>query len=424
MKKIIFDKINECIYKETLNNGIDVYMHPTEKTKNFYITVSVKYGGGVKEYSNNEGKTYYKVKPGSAHFLEHKIMNFTGRSKLEKRINNLGIYANAYTSYEITNYNFFGSKNVIESLKLLLDLFYSMSINDKNVESEKGIITEEYKMYIDNPNFRINRQVLKNALKNSYLNDILVGTEEEIKDIRAKDLKKVYNDFYTPNNTFIIITGNFNKEEVMETLKNYMINIKKRVNKKYKYKTYPEPSSVLAPYMEITENISTPKVIYTLKINKKNIPVKDKILKRYYLNYIFSSLFSNTSTIYDKYKNEGLIINLDYSIIDSEKNYLMTASMITNSPEALIDNLKKDFNDPKIDEETFNRKKKMFLNNLILNFENIEDIEYLITRHIIKAGKILNNLYGTLDAINYNEMRSVLDSIDFNNYSILKVIPK
>lgn len=424
MKKILYDKINECIYKEKLDNGVEVYLYPTDKTKNFYITISVKYGGGTKEYSINGGKTYKNIIPGTAHFLEHKVMNFTGRKKLERRINELGIYANAYTSFEVTNYNFFGSNNIIESLKLLLDLFYNTKINDQNVEKEKGIITEEYKMYIDNPNFRINRQVMKNVLKNSYLNDILVGTEEEINKITAKELNNIYDLFYRTGNTFIIVTGNFNKEEVINTIKNYMKNIKKSPDKKIIYNKIKEPKKVLVPYMEIDENISTPKVIYTLKISKKDIPIKDKILKRFYLNYIFSSLFSNTSDIYDKYKESGLIINMDYSIVGSENNYLMNVSMITNNPDLLITELEKDLKNPKIDAKTFERKKKMFLNNLILNFENIEDIEYLITGNIIKANKIIKNSYQILENMSYIEMKKVLDSIDFNNYSILKVNSK
>ena len=164
MKKIILNNLDEFVYEEKLSNGVRVYLYPTDKTKNFYITVSVKYGGKIKEYSLN-GKKPHKIIPGTAHFLEHKVMNFTNRKKVLDKINELGLYANAYTSFDITNYNMYGSKNPIESLKLLLDLFYNLNINKKNVESEKGIISEEFKMYNDNPNFRINKQVVNNVFR-------------------------------------------------------------------------------------------------------------------------------------------------------------------------------------------------------------------------------------------------------------------
>lgn len=422
MKKIIFDNIDEVLYKETLKNGIDVYLYPTDKTRNFYMTVSVKYGAGVKEYYLNGKKK--NIIPGTAHFLEHKIMNFTNRKNMTKLMNELGLFANAYTSYELTNYNVFGSKSPIKSLKLLLDLFYNPIINDANVESEKGIIKEEYKMYDDNPNFRINRQISKNVFKNSYLNDVLVGNIDEINKITKKDLLDVYKTFYNTDNTFLIVTGNFNLEQVIEFLNDYMKTIKRSKAKNIKISHKREEAKVLVPYMELDESITIPRVTYSLKINRNNLKVKDVILKRFYLNFIFSSLFSITSDLYEKYKRENLMLSMSFSIINTEENYLMNLAISTENPDELIHNLKKDLKNPIISKEVFERKKKMFVNNLVLGFENIEDVEFLIVNNIIRVNRIINDAYKLLDNMNYKEFLKVLKSIDFNNYSILKVMPK
>ena len=418
MKKIIFNNLDEVIYNETFSNGINAYLYPTDKTKNFYITVSVKYGGNVKEYKVNGIKK--DIIPGTAHFLEHKVMNFTNRKKASDLVNKLGLYTNAYTSFDLTNYNVFGSKDPISSLKLLLDLFYNLNVNEQNVNSEKGIISEEYKMYNDNPNFRINKQVVNNVFKNSYLKDVLVGNLEQINSITVNDLKRVYNDFYTTNNTFITVTGNFDLNEVISFLKNYMKNIK--ANKKnIKIIEKSEQEEVVNKYVEIEESITIPRVIYSLKIKKSNIKISNKILKRYYLNFIFSSLFSNTSDIYEKYKDNSLMYSMSYDITDAGKYYLMNLKIVTDKPDQVIKNLKKDLKNPFVDEKTFTRKKKMFLNNLILGFENIEDVEDMITNHIIRVNHLINNSYNLLKNMKYQEMKNVLKSIDFNNYSILKV---
>ena len=39
MKKKTFEKVDESIYVDKLKNGIEVYLYPTQKTKNFYITI-------------------------------------------------------------------------------------------------------------------------------------------------------------------------------------------------------------------------------------------------------------------------------------------------------------------------------------------------------------------------------------------------
>ena len=50
MKKRKFERVDEEILIEKLDNGIEVYMYPTQKTKNFYITISVKYGARINKY--------------------------------------------------------------------------------------------------------------------------------------------------------------------------------------------------------------------------------------------------------------------------------------------------------------------------------------------------------------------------------------
>lgn len=101
MIKETFEKVDENIFYEKLNNGIDVYLYKTDKTKNFYVTISVKYGANVTKYKI--GKKIVNVIPGSAHFLEHKVMALSENKEISKRINELGSLANAWTSYYGTN---------------------------------------------------------------------------------------------------------------------------------------------------------------------------------------------------------------------------------------------------------------------------------------------------------------------------------
>ena len=133
-----FSKVDEKIYYEKLDNGLEVYLYPTNKTKNFYITISVKYGANVTKYKNE--KETIEVIPGSAHFLEHKVMALSENEEISKRINDLGSLANAWTSYYGTNYNIFGSINLRENLKLLLDIFYNTNINENENISKKDRI--------------------------------------------------------------------------------------------------------------------------------------------------------------------------------------------------------------------------------------------------------------------------------------------
>src|SRR5574344_360063 len=115
MKERTFKRINEKIYEHTLDNGIKVFLYPFPKTKNFYVTISVRYGSKYHKYK--KGDSVYEIIPGTAHFLEHKIMAVGENKVISDRINKLGSLSNAWTGYETTNYNIFGSIDINENIR-------------------------------------------------------------------------------------------------------------------------------------------------------------------------------------------------------------------------------------------------------------------------------------------------------------------
>jgi predicted Zn-dependent peptidase len=422
MKKQVFEKVNETVYVETLDNGIEVYLYPTNKTKNFYISISVKYGANVTKYKVDNKE--YDIIPGSAHFLEHKVMALSENESVSRRINSLGSLANAWTNYYGTNYNIFGSINLIENLKLLLDIFYNTDINEKCVNEEKGIIGEEIDMYKDQINTLMYDHLYNNIFNNSYVKNTVVGTREDIDKITAKSLNKVYSDYYVPNNTFIIVTGDFDVDEVINVIKNYMnkLNLKK--------KTIPEriiEKEIDKVNVELEElNIPTEdyRIKYALKIPRKNFKIKNDTFLRYYLGIILSSNFSTTSPLFEKYKRDGLIINMNFATNVVDDYVVIIIGAVCREDEPFITRLKSDLENLEISKVDFERKKKLFLKSYITDFDNIEDIEYNICESILIDGKINYNEYSEIMNMNYEEACDILKSFSYDIFSIIKTIKK
>ena len=267
MEKKTFAGVDESLFIEKLNNGIDVYLYNTNKTKNFYISISVKYGANITKYKINN--KIVNVIPGSAHFLEHKVMALSENVEISRRINDLGSLANAWTNYHGTNYNIFGSINIEENIKLLLDIFYHTNINEKCVNEEKGIIGEEIDMYKDQINSYMYDKIYYNLFNKSYVKNTVVGERNDIEKITAKSLNRIYSDYYIPNNTFIIVTGNFDQNKIMELIKNYLNNLnlkRKELPKEVKIK---DNDKVCIEYEEIKRDTEDVRVKYALKINRK-----------------------------------------------------------------------------------------------------------------------------------------------------------
>lgn len=420
MKIKTFKKVDEKVYTEKLDNGLEVYLYKTDKTKNFYITISVKYGARITKYK--VGNRVVDVIPGSAHFLEHKVMALSENKAISKRINDLGSLANAWTSYYGTNYNIFGSINLIENLKLLLDIFYNTNINEKSVNEEKGIIGEEIDMYKDQIDSLMYSKLFDNLFNKSYSKHTVVGEREDIANITAKSLNEIYNDYYVPNNTFIIVTGNFDIDEVMNTIKDYMKNIKVKPKELPKRIKERDKEIVNIPYEEIKKDMENTRVKYAIKMKKNIFGIKDDNILKDYLGLILSNNFSATSELFERYKDNDIVIGMSYGVNIIDDYLIININALTNDGNRFIDNIKEDIKKLKLNEEEFERKKKKYLKSYILDFDNIEDVEYLLSLSLMIDNKIDYNEYDKLIALNYKEASRIMKLINFDNTSIIRTI--
>ncbi len=420
MKIKTFKKVDEKVYTEKLDNGLEVYLYKTDKTKNFYITISVKYGARITKYK--VGNRVVDVIPGSAHFLEHKVMALSENKAISKRINDLGSLANAWTSYYGTNYNIFGSINLIENLKLLLDIFYNTNINEKSVNEEKGIIGEEIDMYKDQIDSLMYSKLFDNLFNKSYSKNTVVGEREDIANITAKSLNEIYNDYYVPNNTFIIVTGNFDIDEVMNTIKDYMKNIKVKPKELPKRIKERDKEIVNIPYEEIKKDMENTRVKYAIKMKKNIFGIKDDNILKDYLGLILSNNFSATSELFERYKDNDIVIGMSYGVNIIDDYLIININALTNDGNRFIDNIKEDIKKLKLNEEEFERKKKKYLKSYILDFDNIEDVEYLLSLSLMIDNKIDYNECDKLIALNYKEASRIMKLINFDNTSIIRTI--
>ncbi len=419
-----FSKVDEKIYYEKLDNGLEVYLYPTNKTKNFYVTISVKYGANVTKYKNEKGVV--EVIPGSAHFLEHKVMALSENEEISKRINELGSLANAWTSYYGTNYNIFGSINLRENLKLLLDIFYNPNITEESVEGEKGIIGEEIDMYKDQIDGLMSQKLFNNLFHDSYIKNTVLGERSDIEKITAKGLNQIYKDFYATNNTFIVVCGEFDENEVLNDIKEYMKNVKVKktpVPKRIKKKDLP---TVSALYEEFNKKVSLPRVKYAIKLDKSLFDIKDEVILKYYIGMILSNNLSATSKLFEKYKNEEIIVSMSYGVNIIDDYIIINVNALCKNESKFLENIEKDIKKLVIEKTEFERKKKLILKTVITDFDSIEEIEYNIATSLMIDGQIDFDIYNSVNNMNFDKCQNIIDTIieniNPNNISVIKTI--
>ena len=418
MKKIVIKKINEEIYKETLDNGMDVYLYVNKNIHNNYVTFTTKYGSVYHEIEDKDGKII-KVPNGIAHFLEHKVFVQEEDPQPEDFYGNNGAMCNAYTTFKNTTYLFSGTDNIEENVEYLLDFVQNLYLTDENVEEEKDIIVQEINMCDDRPIDILYEKIRKNAIKVNPFRESIIGTEKEVRSITKELLEKCYQRFYNPSNMFLVVAGNFDKDKILEVIKNNQDKKQFKDIGKIKTKKYNEPDEIVKDMEVVKCNTNIPKMAYTIKVNIDQFKMDNRRLS-IYMYVIFNLLFGDTTKFDEEAKKDGIITNsLYYNILDIDSHFVISLINSTDKYEELIKKIENQFKNIKFSEEELNRKKKVLMSNEIFSYENIEMVNEMIVDNIIFDGRIEEDIIDIIDGLNIDELMDIASKIDFDNRSIV-----
>lgn len=420
MKKITINKINEDIYKEILDNGLEVYMYVNKNIHNNYVTFTTKYGAVYNEFEDESGKMI-KVPNGIAHFLEHKVFVQKEDPQPEDFYGQNGGICNAYTTFKNTSYLFSGTDNIEDNIEYLLDFVQDIYLTDENVEDEKGIIIQEINMCDDRPLDILYEKIRKNAIQINPFKESIIGTEKEVKSITRELLMKCYKKFYHPSNMFLVITGNFDKDKVLEVIKKNQSKKKFDKKKEVSMNKYDEPDKIVKKMEVVKCNTNIPKMAYTIKIplDKFDIDIRKLSI---YMYIIFNLLFGDTSIFDENAKKDGIITNsLYYNILNIDSHFIISLINSTDKYEELIKMIDDKLKDIKFNEYDIERKKKVLISNEVFSYENIEMINEMIIDNVIFDGRIEDDIISIIESVNLSELEEIVSKIDFNNKSIVVV---
>lgn len=419
MKTIRIKDVEEDIFYEKLDNGLEVYLYSKDTLHSNYVTFTTKYGSVYNEFVPIDSNKMTTFPKGIAHFLEHKVFVQKEDPQPMEFFAKSGAVCNAYTTFKNTTYLFYATENLNKNIEFLLDYVQNIYLTEESVESEKGIISEEIHMYEDRPMSILEEKIRKNTLKTNPYKDSIIGTTEDINSITKEDLETCYHTFYHPSNMFIVVTGNFNVQEVLDIIKENQS--KKDFTKvdEIKIKEFTEEDKVVKDKEIIKVNTNIPKVAYTLKISTKDIKLSRRKL-HLYLYILFTILFDETSEFDEKLKKEGIINNTTYvNLINCDTHILISLMNETNNYEELIDKIKNELDNIKIKEEDFNRKKKVLISNEIFAYENAEAVGDIIVDNIIYNKVLEDNPIEIINSLNMKEFLELIKKIDISNTSLV-----
>ena len=213
-----------------LDNGLTYYIRHNEwpeKRAEFYIAQKV---GSIQENDNQRGL---------AHFLEHMAFNgskhFKGNELLrwcESIGVKFGTDLNAYTSIDQTVYNISNvpttRETIVDScLMILWDWADGLLLEQEEIEKERGVIHEEWRLRTSAQMRMLERDLPKLYPGSKYGHRMPIGLMEIIDNFERPFLQQYYEKWYRPDNQGIIVVGDVDVDQVEQKIKTMFSQIAK-----------------------------------------------------------------------------------------------------------------------------------------------------------------------------------------------------
>lgn len=427
MKEIIFENIQETIYSETLENGLQVVILPKRGFSKTFVTFTTKYGSIDRTFIPHKKEEPLTVPDGIAHFLEHKMFEKEDGDVFQEFSLN-GASANAYTTFTRTAYLFSSTENVKENTEVLLDFVQDPYFTEKTVEKEKGIIAQEITMYDDQPDWRLYFGTIENLYHEHPVKIDIAGTVESIQDITADYLYTCYETFYHPSNMLLFVVGAVDPEEMMAFIKENQS--KKKFDKPEEIvRSFPEePAGAAVRERQLEMDVSKPKVNVGLKCSQTDLQGQEMLVFELSANLVLDSLFGRTSLFYEKAYEEGLIdesFSYDFSL---EKGYgFAMVGSDTDEPKRLEEMIRQTLKDATekwpVLQEDLDRMRKKKIGQFMRSLNSIEFIANQYTRYAFNEMDLFE-VVPALEQLTMDDLRNAFKTFsDDAGYTVFTIVP-
>ena len=170
---------------------------------------------------------------GLSHILEHMLFKGTKTrttNAIAQRIQDVGGYINAYTSFDRTVFWIDVPKDgVTAALDVLSDAMMNSTLPPEEYLKEQEVIRREFAMGLDDPDRMTGLLLFATAFQKHPYRLPVIGQMEIYNQLTQEQVMQYYKTRYVPNNLTFIVAGDVDPEKVHQQLADF-------------FKAYPEKS--------------------------------------------------------------------------------------------------------------------------------------------------------------------------------------
>ena len=238
--------VKDQVFEATLSNGLKVILLENHRAPLVTFQVWCRVG------SRNEAWE----KTGISHMLEHMMFKGTekvGPEEFSRIIQENGGNDNAFTSRDYTAYfETLSSDRVQVAIDLESDRLQNLMLREEDFRTERMVVMEERRLRTDDsPTSYLYEQLEATAFQIQPYHWPIIGWMEDIARLTLGDLKAYYKTYYNPVNVFLVVVGDFKKEELLPRIEKAFGSIPKG--------TEPEQEKALDPAQAGERRVSVKK---------------------------------------------------------------------------------------------------------------------------------------------------------------------
>mgnify|MGYP001805813039 CR=1 FL=1 len=394
--------------KEELPCSTNTHLYKLENGQRVVI-IPKKGPTVVKTYVNVGSMNEPDKVRGISHFIEHNLFN--GSDGLESgeffaTVNKLGANTNASTGFAATDYyiesNLLKKNDLETEIKIHASMLETPKFAQNMIEKEKGPVTSEINMILDDPENIATNNTLK-LLYNikSSSKDIIGGTTDNINKLTREDVVDYYKRNYYPANMVTVITGEVEPEKTMGLISKYFSSTNTNPKPRNFEKLTPIEKSVRNDLISDKTNAA----IVSLGFNgPKNSNTKDKILLDAFQFFLVGSSVARLNKSLEKIQTNAFVTSDRISTKPDDNMVVLFSTQTSennteNAIKTVFSEIAKLEKDPPTDQELSIVKKKLKL-NLSQAFESSSIINSVVgtsmldndLKSVTKFEEVIDNL--------------------------------
>ena len=388
------------VTRTTLPNGLRIITEPMPHVRSASIGVWIGSGARRETVPQN----------GISHFIEHMVFKGTENRSAEdiaRIIDSTGGHLDAYTAKELVSYN---TKVIDDHLPVAFDVLSDLVLRPlfrpEDIEKEKGVILEELKMEVDNPEYLVHETFFRSFWRNHPLGRSILGTKATIGAFGEDAIRHYYGDVYVPSNIVITAAGRITHQQIVDYAERYFGSL--RSGAPPTPERQPEPDTPLV----LKKKRSLEQVHLCV-----GVPAYPIAHERRYGCYVLSTLLGGgmSSRLFQNVREKH---GLAYSIFSELNLYRDTGCLAVYSGTStehvkkvvgmVADEFRRLYSDP-VPAEELRRAKDHLKGSLALSLESTSSRMSNIARQELFFGRFFNvdEMVESIEAVTVEEIQGI-----------------